>query len=473
MNTYPRQLSSLPLPELPHSLQRLAVGVCVAQERSGAPGLHVMPEGGANLGALVGGAGQDRFAQLLFEGARVLGEGRFFFFVQGRAQGVDLVGDRVVVAVAQLGGQGVGGALRVGFVIDVLGVEPLLKGSQRLVGGRERGVDRRMLGGVLVGEEEKGRAALERFLQRRRWRRGHAHVRRDAVAALDAAALVGGEGRVGLPCAREAVGARVVDGLDGAPAGGEVLRGRHLERGVVRQLAHRLHQPLAVGRPADDEAAVVVLHRAGSILPRVSWCVGACAAVAIVATTQLVTTQPWYDRTLFQIVLGTLLAVVGARMAWSGSSDAVGEASPNENAAPASGGPPYSWPLLAGVGTGAGIISPAAGVGGGVVLVPAYHRLLRLPINRASGTSSGTIVLISLVGVVSYAVSGWGASGLPGAAVGYVDVVRAALLAGPSILGARGGVWAAHRVPDRLLRWGFATYALVVAGSMFYDVWAG
>lgn len=220
-------------------------------------------------------------------------------------------------------------------------------------------------------------------------------------------------------------------------------------------------------------ASAYYRYRAGSILPRVSWCVGACAAVAIVATTQLVTTQPWYDRTLFQIVLGTLLAVVGARMAWSGSSDAVGEASPNENAAPASGGPPYSWPLLAGVGTGAGIISPAAGVGGGVVLVPAYHRLLRLPINRASGTSSGTIVLISLVGVVSYAVSGWGASGLPGATVGYVDVVRATLLAGPSILGARGGVWAAHRVPDRLLRWGFATYALVVAGSMFYDVWAG
>ena len=207
-------------------------------------------------------------------------------------------------------------------------------------------------------------------------------------------------------------------------------------------------------------------HRAGSLLPHVAWRVGLCAAVAVVLTTQFVTTQPWYDRTVFQVVLGTLLVVVAARMVRGGGGA-------RSSATDETGRRHRSWPHLAGTGLGAGIISPAAGVGGGVVLVPAYHRLLRLPMERASGTSSGTIVLISLVGIASYAASGWGEPDLPSTAVGYVDVGRAALLAGPSILGARAGVRASRHVQNRLLRWGFAVFALVVAGKMLYDALLG
>lgn len=203
--------------------------------------------------------------------------------------------------------------------------------------------------------------------------------------------------------------------------------------------------------------------RAGSFLPQVAWRVGACAAVAIVLTTQLITTQPWYDQAVLQVVLGVLLVVVAARMV----SGASGKAEPNDETSPAKR-KHRSWLRLAGIGTGAGIISPAAGVGGGIVLVPAYHRLLRLPMERASGTSSGTIVLISLVGVASYAASGWGEPVSPPTAVGYVDAGRAALLAGPSILGARAGVWASQYARDAALRWTFAVFALGVAGRLLY-----
>jgi uncharacterized membrane protein YfcA len=200
--------------------------------------------------------------------------------------------------------------------------------------------------------------------------------------------------------------------------------------------------------------------RDGSLLPQVAWRVGLCAAVAVVLTTQFITTQPWYDQTVFQVVLGTLLVVVAARMATGGRAGDSGDASLGRER--------HSWPFLAGTGMGAGIISPAAGVGGGVVLVPAYHRLLRFPMERASGTSSGTIILISLVGIASYAASGWGAPGRPATAVGYVDFARAALLAGPSILGARLGVRASRHVPARGLRWTFATFAGVVAARLLY-----
>ena len=102
----------------------------------------------------------------------------------------------------------------------------------------------------------------------------------------------------------------------------------------------------------------------------------------------------------------------------------------------------------------------------GIVLVPAYHRLLHLPIHRAVGTSSATIVLISAAGMASYAALGWRAD-VPATALGYVDA-RALLLALPALGTARLGVWTAHRLPTRPLRLLFAALAAFVALRMLY-----
>ena len=200
-------------------------------------------------------------------------------------------------------------------------------------------------------------------------------------------------------------------------------------------------------------------YREEAMLPEVAWRVGLFSAAAVLLTTRFVTTQPWYDARAFQVVFGTLLLGVVFRML-AGKQ----RAKPSR---PTSGNR-RRWPLLAGTGLGAGAIAAAAGVGGGIVLVPAYNRFLRLPMERAVGTSSGTIVLISLVGVASYAISGWGVPGRPPTAIGYVDFGHAALLAGPSILSARAGVWAVHYVRTQVLRWSFAAVALLVAARMLY-----
>ena len=205
-------------------------------------------------------------------------------------------------------------------------------------------------------------------------------------------------------------------------------------------------------------------YREGAVLPAVAWRVGLFSALAVLATTHFVTTQSWYDAEVFRVVFGILLIVVVVRMAGPTKSAESDDA-------------PSGWkprqrrgPLLAGTGMGAGAIASAAGVGGGVVLVPAYHRFLRLPMERAVGTSSATIVIISLVGVASYMASGWGVAGLPPTATGYVDVGHAALLAGPAVLSAKAGVWTAHYIRTQALRWSFAAVALLVAAQMFYDV---
>ena len=198
----------------------------------------------------------------------------------------------------------------------------------------------------------------------------------------------------------------------------------------------------------------------GAIRPRVALVGGGVAALAVVAMTTLVTTQPWYDARAFQVVLGLLLVFVAGRMLLAKTAAATRPEAERAGFAP-----------IAVTGAAAGAIAAAAGVGGGVVMVPAYHRLLRLPMLAASGTSTATIVLISLTGVATYALRGLGA-GVPGLAVGYVSLGHALPLVIPVLLTARLGVSAAHRLPVRAVRTAFAAFALLVAANLLWEALA-
>lgn len=184
--------------------------------------------------------------------------------------------------------------------------------------------------------------------------------------------------------------------------------------------------------------------------------VGLCSAVAVFVMTRYVTTQPWYTKTVFQLVFAGMLLLVVVRMLLPGSSS--GD-TPGVKAAPET---KARWPLMAGIGSVGGVVSAAVGVGGGVVLVPAYNEVLRVPMHRAVGTSSATIVLISLIGVINYATLSAEAT-VPATAIGYVDVLRAIVLGVPAAFTARMGVWTAHRIRTQALRWSFAILAALLA----------
>lgn len=186
--------------------------------------------------------------------------------------------------------------------------------------------------------------------------------------------------------------------------------------------------------------------------------VGLASAVAVGLVSRFVVTRPWYDATLFQLLFAAVLLVVAARMVWAGTSG-VGAASDERTA---------RWEAWVGTGTAAGTVATAVGVGGGVVLVPAYHRWLRLPMHRAVGTSSATILLISGLSTIAYVFLGAEAAGRPGFALGYVDVGTGLLLAGPAVVGAQIGAALAHRVDTHWLRWSFALLALTVAGRLVW-----
>ncbi len=201
-----------------------------------------------------------------------------------------------------------------------------------------------------------------------------------------------------------------------------------------------------------------------SVVTRIAVTVGLFSALAVFLMTRFVTTRTWYDGTVFQVVFSIVLLSVVGRMVF------------RRGDRPESGGGGIRIQVatrrsrlgLAGAGTVAGAVSAAAGVGGGIVLVPAYSQLMGMPMRIASGTSSATIVLIALVGIINYALLGLGETDVYGA-VGYVDPVRALLLAVPSLFTANLGVRLAHRIDQRALRLSFAAIAAVVAVRLLYD----
>lgn len=58
------------------------------------------------------------------------------------------------------------------------------------------------------------------------------------------------------------------------------------------------------------------------------------------------------------------------------------------------------------IGTGAGLLSGLLGIGGGVVLVPAFTELLRLPLKKAIATSLVCVGLFAIPGTIAHAALG-------------------------------------------------------------------
>lgn len=198
------------------------------------------------------------------------------------------------------------------------------------------------------------------------------------------------------------------------------------------------------------------------VVTRIALFVGGSSVVSVFLMTRFVTTQPWYDTDVFQIVFSVVLLVVVIRMIQPMRRTVEAD----DSADLESGMRPLAWFAS---GTVAGTISAAVGVGGGIVMVPMYNNLLRLPIHRAAGTSSATIVLISLVGVLSYIGLGWG-SAVTETSVGFVDLSRAMMLSLPAAVTARLGVYVAHRINRLMLRRSFAMVALLVAVRLLWGV---
>jgi uncharacterized membrane protein YfcA len=117
------------------------------------------------------------------------------------------------------------------------------------------------------------------------------------------------------------------------------------------------------------------------------------------------------------------------------------------------------WILCAAIGLFAGTLGGLLGVGGGIVMVPAFTRLLGLTVKQAIGTSMGVIFFTA----ISASWRHWQLGNLSPKVV----LVVAAL----SMIGAWMGASLSARVPARTLRIVFAVFLIITAADMINKAW--
>lgn len=114
----------------------------------------------------------------------------------------------------------------------------------------------------------------------------------------------------------------------------------------------------------------------------------------------------------------------------------------------------------------AGLASGLVGIGGGIIIIPAMVIIMGYTMKQASGTSSAVIIITSLGGVISYVYNGLQVSGLPPYSLGYVNLLQFLIIIIFSIPLAQVGAWAAHKFPDRILRYILVALQFCVALKM-------
>ena len=117
------------------------------------------------------------------------------------------------------------------------------------------------------------------------------------------------------------------------------------------------------------------------------------------------------------------------------------------------------WILCAAIGLVAGTLGGLLGVGGGIVMVPAFTRLLDLPVKQAVGTSMGVIFFTA----ISASWRHW--------QLGNLQPRVVVLVAALSMVGAWLGASLTSRVNERTLRVLFALFLIVTAADMLHKAW--
>jgi uncharacterized membrane protein YfcA len=145
-------------------------------------------------------------------------------------------------------------------------------------------------------------------------------------------------------------------------------------------------------------------HRAGLVDWRVGlWC-GASGSAAAVAGAVVASSLP--EPRWLMVATAALMGASGWSVARSGRR--AGRPDPEHAAVP--GGVPAGadppWGALVAMGAVAGFVAGLLGVGGGIVLLPAFTAVLHLPVRRAVAASLVAVALFSVPALVTHTING-------------------------------------------------------------------
>lgn len=144
-----------------------------------------------------------------------------------------------------------------------------------------------------------------------------------------------------------------------------------------------------------------------------------------------------------------------------------------EEGAPRLTTPAPAMKILTPLGVGVGTLSSLMGIGGATMTVPAMS-LLGMHIRESVATASAIGILIAVPAAIGFAVIGMAAGAyVPDVplAIGYINVLAAAIILPASIVCTKWGVALAHKLPFKNLKQIFALFMVFVAIRMLWSVW--
>ncbi|MGC9492128.1 MULTISPECIES: sulfite exporter TauE/SafE family protein [Vibrio] len=116
-------------------------------------------------------------------------------------------------------------------------------------------------------------------------------------------------------------------------------------------------------------------------------------------------------------------------------------------------------------GSGIGVISSLAGIGGGSLSVPFLSRH-GIEMRKAVGSSSVCGCMIAISGMIGFILHGYNLEGLPDYSIGYVYLPALVAIASTSMFTTKIGAKLASTLPTVMLKKVFAVFLIFVAGTM-------
>ena len=189
-------------------------------------------------------------------------------------------------------------------------------------------------------------------------------------------------------------------------------------------------------------------YRLGNFYPREIFYTAITGVLAAVLMTLLIKSGTWYSKSVFNYVFASMLLVIALRMFFK----KVQVANTNNIIKP------LGYYIT---GFIAGIVTAMSGLGGGVVMTPAFTDVLKMDIKKASAISNGVIPVFALaVGILNLSTSS--IQKLSEWQVGYIvfPIVIPMILS--TFLLAPLGVIASQKANQQTIRMVFASFISIV-----------
>jgi uncharacterized membrane protein YfcA len=119
-------------------------------------------------------------------------------------------------------------------------------------------------------------------------------------------------------------------------------------------------------------------------------------------------------------------------------------------------------PLVPVIPTAIGTFSSMMGIGGGTFSVMTLT-LFNEPIHRAVGTAALFGLVISLPGMLGFAIAGWGDPRIPMGSLGYVSLIGFACIAPATVIAAPLGAKIAHGISAKRLNMAFGAFLVIAS----------